>query len=49
MTEKDKSEILNNTILKINEVLEKNKHKKGIEEAYQDIQMLMQKRNLESK
>ena len=44
MEEKEyKKDILDNTILKVNEVLEKNKHKNGIEDIYLDIQKLMQK------
>jgi len=46
---KDKGEILNNTILKVNEVLEKNKDKNGIKEIYMDMQKLMKKRNLKTK
>lgn len=49
MIEKDKSEILSNTILKVNEILEKNKDKNGIKEIYFEIQKLMKKRNLKSK
>lgn len=49
MKKQDKKEILDNTILKVNEILEKNKDKSGVADIYLDIQELMKKRNLKNK